>query len=273
VKPLTAKRSEAIDLMEIQKRNHLLGIVEFHKRYDESNLFVKKCLAEKQLGKLLYFTVDFSQRVSIPLEVFRGWVTRTNVFQYLGVHYVDLIYFMTGFRPVRLTATGTCGLLVSEGIDNYDSIHAKILWRNPNNEEDTFVSMINTNWVDPRSTSAMSDQKYKVVGTRGRIECDQKNRGIECVQEKFGVRHVNPYFSEFLPSPNGLMEFSGYGCRSISLFLHDVERIRRKELSPDRLEGIRPTFSEAIVSTSVLEAVNRSLENGSNWMDVDDLLE
>ena len=271
VKPLTARRSEAIDLLGIQKRNKLLGVVEFHKRYDEANLFVKKCLGEKQLGKLLYFTVDFSQRVNIPLEVFRGWATKTNVFQYLGVHYVDLIFFLTEFRPVRLTATGTYGLLVSEGINNFDSIHAKILWQNPNDNEETFVSIFNTNWVDPRSTSAMSDQKYKVVGTMGRIECDQKNRGIEWVQENVGIRHINPYFSEYLPSPNGLMEFTGYGYRSISLFLRDVDRIKRKEISPDQLEGFRPTFSQALVSTSVLDAVNRSLENGSNWIAVDDL--
>ena len=273
VKPLTSKRSEAIDLVDVQKRNNLLGVVEFHKRYDETNLFVKKRIQERQLGKLLYFSVDFSQRVTIPLEVFRGWVERTNVFQYLGVHYVDLIYFLTGFRPVRLTATGTKGLLISEGIDNYDSIHATILWEDPDNHRDGFVSLISTNWIDPRCTSAMSDQKYKVVGTKGRIECDQKNRGIELVQEGAGVRHINPYFSEYLPSPDGRTEFSGYGHRSISLFLNDCDRIRKGEISTSLLDEVRPTFRQALVSTLVLDAANASMARNSEWIRIDDSTE
>ena len=37
-----------------------------------------------------------------------------------------------------------------------------------------FVSTHITNWIDPDETSAMSDQKINVVGTKGRFQADQK---------------------------------------------------------------------------------------------------
>ena len=95
----------------------MYGAVEFHKRYDESNLYAKKVIREGKLGDLLYVTVDYSQRVVMPTEIFRSWAHRTNVFRYLAVHYVDLIYFMTGYLPARLTASAARRKLVSMGID------------------------------------------------------------------------------------------------------------------------------------------------------------
>ena len=117
VKPLTPTIAEAKELVRIQKGKKLHAAVEFHKRFDETNLYVKKAIAEGLLGKLLYFTVDFSQRITVPTVVFRSWADRTNIFQYLGVHYADLVHFLTGFLPVQAMAVGTEGILKQEGIE------------------------------------------------------------------------------------------------------------------------------------------------------------
>jgi predicted dehydrogenase len=109
VKPFTPTHDEAVELTRIQKENGLYGAVEFHKRYDETNLFVKKIIGEGQLGDLLYITVDYSQRVSIPTQVFRSWAHHSNIFQYLAVHYVDLIHFMTGYIPIKAQGIGIYG--------------------------------------------------------------------------------------------------------------------------------------------------------------------
>ena len=37
-----------------------------------------------------------------------------------------------------------------------------------------FTETILTNWIDPENSSAMSDQKIKFIGTKGRFEADQK---------------------------------------------------------------------------------------------------
>lgn len=269
VKPLAPSLAEAKDLVRLQNRNKVHGVVEFHKRLDETNLHIKKTLLEKTMGKVLYFNVQYSQRIGIPSSVFRNWADQTNIFQYLGVHYVDLIYFLTGFIPVKAMAVGTFGILRDMGIHTPDAVHAVIRWKDPVKKKEEFVSHFSTSWVDPENTSALSDQRIWVVGTKGRLACDQKNRGLELVSKETGIQTVNPYFAEYLPAQDGTTAFSGYGHRSIDRFVADVQNIMAGKTSPDKLEESRPSFRQAVVSTAVVDAVNQSLENNFSWRNVD----
>lgn len=270
VKPLTPTLGEARELLAIQSRTGTYAAVEFHKRFDESNLLAKRCLDEGRLGDPVYGTVEYSQRIRIPTESLRSWAGRTNIFQYLGVHYVDLVYFLTGLRPTRAMAVGTRGLLAGRGVDTYDSVHAQILWSRPGNAEHAFVLQLATGWIDPDATSALSDQRIKIIGTRGRIECDQKNRGIEVVTEGGGVEHLNPYFADYLPDPDGRARFQGYGYESIATFLGDVRALAEGRRALADLDRVRPSLRQALVSTAVVEAVNRSLARDGQWEPVDE---
>lgn len=269
VKPLTPTLAEAKILVEIQEKNNVYGAVEFHKRLDETNRYLKRALFEGEIGSILYFNVQYSQKIEIPAQIFRKWAAHTNIFQYLGVHYVDLIYYFTGFVPVKAMAVGDFGVLRKMGIETPDAVHAVILWQDPSGKENGFSSHFSTNWVDPSRTSAMSDQRIWVVGTEGRLECDQKNRGLEQVSNESGIRAVNPYFAEYLPDSYGRTAFSGYGYKSINRFIRDVANLMDGKIVPEQLEGHRPSFREALVSTAVIDAVNRSLNNNFQWRDVD----
>jgi D-galacturonate reductase len=270
VKPLTPTLAEARELEELRGKMGLYGAVEFHKRWDATNLWIRRALQERKLGKLLYFTVEYSQKITIPMTTFRAWSSRTNIFQYLGVHYVDLIWFLTGFVPVRAMAVGTEGVLRANGVDTWDSVHATVIWRNRADAAEWFVSQLSTNWVDPACTSAMSDQKYNVVGTRGRLECNQKNRGLELVHEDLGIQQINPYFSDYLPGIDGRLAFRGYGHESISQFVQDVFAIGNGKVGISELQQGRPSIREALVSTAVIDAVNESLAANFAWTDVRD---
>jgi predicted dehydrogenase len=215
------------------------------------------------LGDLLYYQVDYSQRIGIPLKTFRDWVDNADIFQYLGIHYVDLFHFITGYIPVRLTAYGTNGILKQNGINTYDSIHVSIIWKR--DDEGECITVFNTNWIDPECTSALSDQKYKLVGTRGRIENDHKNRGIELVTDESKIQHPNPYFSDYLFDPNGKKQFSGYGYQSIRQFIMDARDFKSGKYEISYFENKRPTFKQAMISTAVIESVHKSLSNKSNW--------
>ncbi len=171
---------------------------------------------------MVYGIVEYSQRITIPTVVFKGWVEQTNIFQYLGCHYVDLFYFLTGLQPIAVMAVGTRGALWRRGIKTFDSVHTHILWAEPGAAAHTFTTQLVISWIDPTTTSALSDQRIKIIGEKGRIELDQKNRGIELVTEESAVQHPNPYFAEFLRGDAGALEFSGYGYKSIACFLRDV---------------------------------------------------
>ena len=267
VKPLAPTSDEVKKLIQLVDLKGVYGAVEFHKRFDRSNLKLRDVILQDLVGDPLYFVVEYSQRKSIALERFKEWVYHTNIFQYLGIHYLDIIYFATRAVPLRVMAMGQKQFLVSQGIDTHDSIQCMTEWEMHNGSR--FVSTIFTNWIDPEQTSAMSDQKIKVIGTKGRYEADQKRRGIQMVTDKDGIQEPNPDFSDCYGTPGqNDFSFQGYGIESIQQFLKDVRRIMDGELTPSDLERKRPTFREALVPTIILEAANESLDKGGVWINI-----
>ena len=269
VKPLAPTVKEVVELIELQKRFDVYCAVEFHKRFDRSNLKLRDTIVNGKIGDPLYFVVEYSQRKSIPVEKFKCWVKATNIFQYLGVHYVDIIYFATRALPKRVMAIGQKNYLSSRGIDNYDSIQVVVEWEMPTGK--IFSSVFFTNWIDPENTSAMSDQKIEVIGTKGRYEADQKRRGIRLTTDERGIEEPNPDFCSMYGSLNGDVSFQGYGIDSITRFLNDVNLIKLGHLRIEDLELQRPTFKESVVPTVIIEAANKSL--GENWRWINTLFE
>jgi len=270
VKPLVPTLREARLLIRYARKHNVYGAVEFHKRYDEANLKLRNLILGKKLGDILSVDVNFSQRKSIPEKFFKDWALKTNIFQYLGVHYADIIYFCTGASPLRVMATGQKKWLVKRGINTYDAIQVVVEWGNRITGE-KFVSTILTNWIDPNTTSAMSDQRIAVVGTEGRYDSDQKNRGVQIVTDHDGIEDFNPYFSQFYTDGGGKIVFRGYGQRSIHQFLSDVADIVNGDKQPLDFYGVRPTFEEALVSTAIIEAAHRSLRKNNNWVTINRL--
>ena len=128
---------------------------------------------------------------------------------------------------------------------------------------DKFISTHITNWIDSNKNSAISDQKINFVGTQGRFQADQKNRGIEFVNSN-GIESINPYFSSsFYDETNKNVYFKGYGIANITEFLKDVISFRSGKISLKQLDESRPTFQSSLISTAVIDSVNKSLnKNG-----------
>lgn len=270
VKPLVTNVGHCRALADLALRQRRHGVIEYHKRHDESNLLVKKALQDGSLGKLSWVEVSYSQRIGIPRDTFRSWAETTNIFQYLGVHYVDLIEFLTGYYPRRLCALSTTGVLKRAGIDTPDSVHVISEWQAPDSGR-CLVATFNIGWIDPDDSLAVSLQRMRVIGEYGRLECDQTDRGITRMLPS-GIDTPNPYFAEFLPHPERGEFFQGYGYRSVREFLMDVRDIEQNGRDPQTLHATRPTFARALQTTAVLEAVRESLQQNGAWQNVSDLL-
>lgn len=258
VKPLTPTLAEARKLVAVQEERGLHCAVEFHKRFDEQNLLARQLVRDGRLGRPLYMVVAYSQRIGLPLETFRAWADQTNIFQYLGVHYADLIYFLTGLVPLRACAVGTRGTLDARGVRTWDSVHATVEW------DGGFIAQLAIGWVDPPGTSALSDQRFLLVGSDGRLDLDQKDRGVT-LATPHGVETPNPHFSMIL---DGV--FQGYGYKSIERWLLDVRDVIAGRAPVAELARARPSLRQALVSTSVVDAVNRSLANNGEWTAIHD---
>ena len=264
VKPFTPKLSEARELTSLAEKKGLVAWVEFHKRWDRSNILLRDSYSSGELGELLYCIVEYSQRKSIPIDSFKEWSSQTNILNYLGVHYVDLVRFITRALPKRVSANGQEYFLKDKGINTYDAIECSIEWETI--DKRSFIQTIFTNWIDPENSSAASDQKIKLIGTKGRIESDQKNRGVYLNTDDQSPQAINPYFC--LPFKNDLnkLQWSGYGIESFEAFLSTVSSVISREILIKNIPDSRPTFKESIISTSVLEAAKDSLENNSEWV-------
>lgn len=250
VKPLSDKVREVKNLLKMIKKRKKIYQVEFHKRLDEANLTLKKFINEGKLGDLKYCVVEYSQKKVIPEKFFKKWSSKSNSFQYLGVHYVDLIYFMTNFKPIKVWAWGQKGYLSKRKINSWDAVQATIEWKKMGK---TFFSHIITNWIDPNNSSATSDQKINFVGEKGKFFSDQKNRGIFTVSDKNLSTHINPYFTNLNFSENYF--YDGYGIRNIKNFI-----MRVKKNTGKNLKKLNSSFYDSIYSTKVIEAVNQSLK-------------
>lgn len=266
VKPLAPTIQEVFELVELQRKNNVYCAVEFHKRFDRSNIKLRDTIIRGDIGDPLYFVIEYSQRKSIPSERFKTWVETTNIFQYLGIHYVDIVYFSTRAKPQRVMAVGQKNWLLQKGINTYDSIQVIVEWEMSNGN--MFTASFFTNWIDPESTSAMSDQKIKVIGTKGRYEADQKVRGIYMVTDEKGIEEPNPDFCSIYGVRDGDISFQGYGIDSVLQFLKDVNDIETGVLEISALEDKRSTFRDAIIPTIVIEAANRSLAENGKWIHI-----
>ena len=263
VKPLTPTYDEGRKLVDLADKYGLYGAVEFHKRWDRSNLILRDKIQSGELGLPLNCWVEYSQRKSIPTSFFKDWSHKTSILQYLGIHYIDIIRFATGAIPKRVMAIGQKSEIIKHNIDTFDAIQCVIEWEMADGSQ--FTETIFTSWVDPESSSAVSDQKIKFIGTKGRYEADQKERGIRLNTDQLGVQHINPDFCMPYGTKNGSIRWRGYGIDSVVTFLNDIVDLENSAKSLHDLQNERPSFKESLISTMIVEAAHRSLQNESQW--------
>ena len=70
---------------------------------------------------------------------------------------------------------------------------------------------------------------------------------------------------------DGDINWQGYGIESIVTFLNDVEALEADIKSISELQHESPSFQQSLVSTMVVEAAHRSLQNESQWELVESL--
>ena len=97
--------------MEIEKlaleKGRFVG-VEYHKRFDRRSLVARRSYALGQFGEFVMGEAKLIEPYYYRHSNFQNWFTcdRTDPFTYIGCHYVDLVYFITGLKPVEVSLKG-----------------------------------------------------------------------------------------------------------------------------------------------------------------------
>ena len=171
--------------------------------------------------------------------------------------------YVTGAVPKRVIASGQKYFLSKEGINTYDSIQCNIEWETK--EKISFNQFIICSWIESNKSSSMSKQDFHLVGTKGRLDSEQKERGLKILTDDEFTEEVNPDFTKIY-SYRGSYIFEGYGIESINNYLGNVMTKFKYKKDTRICEA-----KEAIYSTAVIEAAFKSLQKNSSWIEIEPL--
>ena len=277
-KPLCLKVGEARAIAAAAREKGVYVLTDYHKRHDRAIRAAKTRFARGDLGEMLCGHAWIEERREMPLKWFARWCGESSPFEYIGVHYADAYYFITGLLPKRLVAFGQKKLLPGLGKDAFDAVQAVVEWR------DGSVLYIQTSWVLPDGHTALTKQGLQLTGTQGEYFADHKDRNCYFCTQEGGFEHFNPNFFKGYADPDDpdRIEWVGYGYDSIrqgivdvgnlireTRRLNDILALRCRREILDELAPLRALPSQALVGTAINEAVRLSIANDSAYVAFD----
>ena len=268
VKPMTGSGAESRRLHRRALDEGVPLWIDYHKRFDDSNRKLKSLVSTGEIGRLLMLSVQYSQPWRLPLHELSAWASDVDVFQYIGCHYVDLVFYLySDAVPTRVSATGLPGRLSEEGGPAFDVVHAVIDFAVGG---ETLRTDFQVGWNDPTGSSAKSHQRLDLTFARGRVIVDQKERGFQVWRDS-GFEHINPHFFQILPDGSaGRNSVAGYGPESIRRFLTECDDLDRGAPSAPMSERTDlPWSAQAWRTDEVVDGVRASLHAAGAWISMD----
>jgi D-galacturonate reductase len=273
VKPLVLTVSEAATIEDEARARDLFVGIEYHKRLDDRSLMARQRYRSGALGEFRLGTAVLMEKWYYRHSGFRTWFTKenTDAFTYIGCHYVDLVAFITGLEPVRISVYGIADRLPG-GAEAWLWTDARVIWNNG------ACLNVQNSLSFPDAAPGSNTQGltlYCAQGDRGGLlRHSDQYRGLEhiSVTEPSGpgattYSQPSPDYFQYVYRGGEGMEPVGYGYRSIQ---HLVRACRRIETAPDKAAELRAIDDEGILATPansrynerVIEAARKSIRDG-----------
>jgi D-galacturonate reductase len=268
-KPLCLKTAEAKEIIRAADDSGRYVYTDFHKRHDVALRACQYKYRRGLMGESLCSHAWIEERREMPLKNFSLWAEQSSSFEYIGCHYVDMFYFITGERPKKVIAFGQKKYLPKHGKNTFDAVEAIIEW------ESGAVQYVQTSWVLPDGNPNLTNQGFQITCTEGEFRADNADRNSNFVTAKEGYQRFNPHFFKPLLDWNDFDQdlWAGYGGESIIQPIDDIIKLNEQpEKRPNLLkefETTRPVPRQALIATAVVEAVRMSLANGNRAIKLD----
>lgn len=289
VKPLVLRYDQA---MEIERQAYEKGLVvgiEYHKRLDDRALFARRQYREGRFGEFMMGHAELNEPYSYRHSNFMNWCTCENsdMFTYVGCHYVDQVHFITGLLPRSLSVYGIADTYPN-GNRGYLWTSARVLWENG-----ACLNVINVmGYPDQGPGSNFQGLRMYCAGKdrNGMLVHNDQYRGLEyCYIEKMAPPddkyycEPSPDYLKFVDLGGGGLTPVGYGFRSIEYIARSICRARdasaglsesdalasrRKLLKQYDDEGIMATPSNSSYNELVMEAGRLSIQNGGREVEI-----
>jgi len=251
-KPLDLTTSGCRQMVDAARKQQVMLMVDFHKRYDPYNLDVMQKVHAGRIGKPQIVYAYMEDKITVPLQMLKNWAAESSPFWFIGVHKLDLICWITGGEPASVFAQGHKGKLAQHGLDTYDSVSARIVMENG------LSCTIDVNWIIPEAFEALVNQGLRIIGTEGMVEMDGQERGLRYCAHDGGMATPNLGSLNVQDSPLGHKLVSGYYVDPIKDFLLNVYFLKNGGRLAE-LDGRYPSGSDGLRATRVAEAVDRSI--------------
>src|SRR5580658_5085871 len=245
-KPMCLSIHEADQIVELAREKNLIVSVDMHKRYDPDHLRIRDEI-KNRIGEPLYGVAYLEEPLEVSTSTFK-WAEQSDPFSYVGPHWVDLIWHYYRSKPVSLTAVGQKKRLAREGIQAYDAVQVRVDFANG------MSIHFHNNWITPPDFEGPVNQGHEIVGTDGKVESDQQDRGLRYWRKGGGSRTVNNHFTRDIPRPDGSRAYVGYGVDSLTAGLAAVCRRKFFEAGRDELAALYPTAEDARLTVAIIHA-------------------
>jgi len=268
VKPLVLKYDDTVEIEKAALAKGLFVGVEYHKRFDRRSLIAKRNYGLGQFGEFVMGEAKLIEPYYYRFSNFQNWFTvdRTDPFVYVGCHYVDLVYFITGLKPVELNVSGIKGKFPN-GNEGY-------LWANGRVRYENGAILSVTNGLGyPDEGSGSNEQCLSMFcegdGKTGMIKHDDQFRGVtHCyLEDGFGggAKHKfsNPDFYKLVPWERAGYKPVGYGFDSVAATIGTIHNMENETASlssekalEKRREIIKDVDAKRIIATPANSFIN-----------------
>ncbi len=281
VKPLVLKYAQAVRIEHAARDKGLFVGVEYHKRFDRRALDARGLYRNGRFGEFRCGEAKLVEPYYYRHSNFQNWFTKENSdpFTYTGCHYVDLVWFITGLRPVEVSVRGVEGRFPNGNLGYLWSL-GQVVWENG-----AVLSLLNGLGY-PDEGAGTNDQGLCMFcdgdNCGGIIRHDDQFRGVShgYVDRQSGAvfRYVSPDYFRLVPWEGEGLQPVGYGYDSIAAnvraALHvnaagegasgaEVLPRRRQALDEIDRRGILATPANSYINELVTEAARLSIgQNG-----------
>ncbi len=268
VKPLVLTYADAKAIEELAHANGLLVGVEYHKRFDRRSLDARAVYRQGRFGEFRCGECKLVEPYYYRHSNFQNWFTKENSdpFTYIGCHYVDLVYFITGLRPVGVSVRGVEGKFPNGKI-GYLWSTGQVVWENG-----ALLSVLNGLGYPDEGPGA-NDQGLCMFcegdDLGAVIRHDDQFRGVShgYVDRRSGAafRFTSPDYMRLVPWQGDGRKPVGYGYDSVEAIVEAAAHVRQSDSLEKRREAIDVIDRRGLLATPANSSINELVIEAARW--------
>ncbi len=282
VKPLVLKYRHAEEIAAEAGKRGLVVAVEYHKRFDDRSLLARRYYRAGRFGEFRIGQASLMECWYYRHSNFQNWCTceSSDMFAYIACHYIDLVHFITGLKPVAVSVYGIKDKYPN-GREGFLWTDGRVIWENG------ACLNVQNSLGYPDEGPGGNFQGMRLYGSKDDratlIVHNDQFRGVEhCYLERGNdpgdtvYAQPNPDYFQYVDVGGGGLTPVGYGYRSIAAIVGRIRecmqisakkpertalRVRQEFLKRLDNEGIIATPRNSAYNELVMEAGRLSILN------------